>query len=660
MNQSKRYLKEPPVIAGVVVLVVFSITALIWQWGGFQKFELLVYDQLIRETRRPLNAPTQVVLVPIEEADISNPQWGGYPLRDSVCAQILERITACEPAAVGVDIYRDIPVPFDGAERAVLDKTLTEHPEIVCIFLMGQSSRKSVPPPSALKDVPQQIGFNDFPRDDQADQIVRRGLMFMEIGGETFTSLSLQLAQTYLESKEIYLEPVGDDSQDLKLGAMTLSPLRGSEGGYVDADVGGYQVFIDFRNDIDFPRVTLTELLADGFDASRLKGKLVLLGTWAPSIKDTLQTPLSADFPGPQLQAVVADQLLRGALGEPGASTLRTWSETTEALWLLLACCLGVLAGLFSRTSVQLAASGTITGLLIGTVVYAAFGTGLWIPGVMPLVGGYAAMAVIVAYRSAYEKKQNNILMHIFSQHVSGKIAEQIWEQRETFLKGNLPRPQKLTATVLFCDLRGFTTISESLDPEELIDWLNEYMEIMSHIIISNDGVIGKYIGDAIMAMFGVPVPRTSRDEMSQDAVAAVRCAMEMEKGLEELHKKWGPKGLPCAKMRVGIYTGDMVAGSVGGSQRLEYTVIGDTVNVASRLESFDRDFAHPRLGDRVSRTIIGLQTRELLDDSFETIQIGDMALKGKSEPLPLFLLCRKDYPPANDITDTSESETSS
>jgi adenylate cyclase len=659
MSASAKSLQEPPVIAGLVVLVVFAITALIWQWGGFQKFELQVYDHLVRETRNRLDAATQVVLVPVQEEDISNPQWGGYPLRDSVCAQILNKIMACEPAAVGVDIYRDIPVPFDGAEREVLDKTLTAHPEIVCIFLMGQDGRKAVSPPDVLKEAPQQIGFNDFPRDDQADQIIRRGLLFMEMSGETFTSLSLQLAQTYLEAKEIYLEPVSEDSHDLKLGAMTLSPLQGSEGGYVDADVGGYQIFIDFRSEIDFPKVTLSELLADDFDASRLRGKLVIFGTWAPSIKDTLQTPLSADFPGPQLQAMVADQLLRGALGEPSASTVRTWSEAVECLWLFTACCLGVLAGLFSRSSVQLAASATVTGLVIGAIVYAAFGSGLWIPGVMPLVGGYAAMAAIVAYRSAYEKKQNNILMHIFSQHVSGKIAEQIWEQRETFLKGNLPRPQKLTATVLFCDLRGFTTISESLDPAELIDWLNEYMEVMSDVVISNDGVIGKYIGDAIMAMFGVPVPRTSRDEMSQDAIAAVNCAMEMEKGLQELHKRWGPKGLPCAKMRVGIYTGDMVAGSVGGSQRLEYTVIGDTVNVASRLESFDRDFEHPRLGDRVCRTIIGLQTRELLGDNFETIQIGDMALKGKSEPLPLFLVCREDYPPSNDTTDTPpESET--
>jgi adenylate cyclase len=134
---------------------------------------------------------------------------------------------------------------------------------------------------------------------------------------------------------------------------------------------------------------------------------------------------------------------------------------------------------------------------------------------------------------------------------------------------------------------------------------------------------------------------------MAADAAAACSAALKMEERLEQLHRSWLKRGLPAPKVRTGIYTGEMVAGTVGGQERLEYTVIGDSVNVASRLESFDKDFAHPRLGDRLVRTLIGEPTRELLDERFEPVEVGNLSLKGKSKTIAVYLLCRPVEKPA-------------
>ena len=156
-------------------------------------------------------------------------------------------------------------------------------------------------------------------------------------------------------------------------------------------------------------------------------------------------------------------------------------------------------------------------------------------------------------------------------------------------MAGSRPHPQRLTATVLFTDLEGFTSVSECLGEQALMDWLATYLDVMSQQVMAHGGVINKYMGDAIMALFGVPIPHTSAAEISQDAVHAVQCALAMRRELIQLNRRWRDQQQPTIRMRVGIYTGPLVAGTVGSAERLEYTVYGDTVN-ASRLESYEKD----------------------------------------------------------------------
>jgi len=202
---------------------------------------------------------------------------------------------------------------------------------------------------------------------------------------------------------------------------------------------------------------------------------------------------------------------------------------------------------------------------------------------------------------------------------------------------GEAGRPA--TATVLFTDLVGFTSTSEHLEPQVLVDWLNEYMDAMVQQVLDHGGIVNKYIGDAIMALFGVPVPRATEAEVARDAAAAVECALHMGTTLRELNRGWTARGQPAATMRIGIFTGAVVAGSIGSARRLEYTVIGDTVNTASRLESFDKEFLAPDPAVNPCRILIGEPTRARLGERFETEWAGEVNLKGKERPLSVYLV---------------------
>ncbi|MFY9258882.1 MAG: adenylate/guanylate cyclase domain-containing protein [Gallionella sp.] len=240
--------------------------------------------------------------------------------------------------------------------------------------------------------------------------------------------------------------------------------------------------------------------------------------------------------------------------------------------------------------------------------------------------------------QSEQERSQKIQLMQIFSKHVSHEIAETMWQQRDQFLNDRRPPPQQVTATVMFTDIRGFTTISEQLAPHTLFDWLNQYMNVMSKIVIEYHGVVNKYIGDAIMAVFGMPSSRTNNDHVAEDALRAVDCALAMRDAIGQLNLDFVKRGLPPVGIRIGIFTGEVAAGTLGSSERLEYTVIGDTVNTAARLEEV-RDVAENNTLDQDCRILIGETTLRYLDTHYHTQFVRHIVLKGKKEPVAVFNL---------------------
>ncbi|MDQ2697113.1 MAG: adenylate/guanylate cyclase domain-containing protein, partial [Pseudomonadota bacterium] len=339
---------------------------------------------------------------------------------------------------------------------------------------------------------------------------------------------------------------------------------------------------------------------------------------------------------GVELHGYIISQLLRFAL-DPQARVIRSWAEGAEVAWIWLWCMAGGVAGLGGLALLRFLAVMAAAALLLGAVCHLALVQGWWLPLVPPGLGLLGAAALVKAYVAAHERAEKRLLMHLFARHVSPEVAQTLWAARQQFLEGRRLRSQRLTATVLFTDIRGFTGISENMDPQALMDWLNVYMEAMSEVITGRGGVINKYIGDAIMAIFGVPIARTTDEEIAADARNAVDCALAMGEALERLNAHWQAQGLPQIGMRVGIHTGPLVAGSLGGEQHLEYTVIGDTVNTASRLESFDKSYADPEVAGGACRILIGETTCRLLGTQFRTKPVARVALRGRKEPLSVY-----------------------
>ena len=269
-------------LAGVVIgLSVLGIrsTAIL------EPLELTVYDWLIQSRRGAEGSDPRIVLIEVTEQDIQN--QGRWPITDAILAQALERLVQLQPRAIGVDIYRDIPVDPGHAD---LNRVLVEHPRIMTVTKLGGGTVAGIPPPPVLAGT-EQVAFNDLLID--SDGIVRRGLLFQEVGDETAYGFAIRLAMLFLAEEGIGPQPDSDDPEQLRLGSTTLRRFGPYDGGYVGADAGGYQILLDFhRGQNPPPSFSLTALLTDQVNLEAIKNKTVLFGVTAESVPDLFHTPL--------------------------------------------------------------------------------------------------------------------------------------------------------------------------------------------------------------------------------------------------------------------------------------------------------------------------------------------------------------------------------
>jgi adenylate cyclase len=600
----------------------------------FEPLELTVYDWLIQSRPGAEGPDPRIVLIKVTEQDIL--KQGRWPITDGILAEALNRLVQFQPRAIGLDIYRDIPVDPGHAD---LNKALVEHPQIVTVTKLGGGLVAGIPPPPALAGT-EQVSFNDILID--SDGIVRRGLLFQEVGDETAYGFAIRLAMLFLAEDGIGPQSSPDDPEQLRLGPTTLRRFGPHDGGYVGADAGGYQILLDFHRGQNPPAsFSLTDLLTDQINPDAIKNKIVLFGVTAESVPDLFHTPFSSGndtgrmIPGVVVHAHVISQLLGAGL--EGRRPIVTPGESLEWLWTILWALCGAGLGVWIRSPWRLAL-GSAGGLLIlGFVVVVMFAQGWWIPLVPPALAWVLSGSAVTVSVLSLERKERALLMHLFSKHVSGEVAEAVWRQREQFLQDGRPRPQQLVATVFFSDFKGYTAASEKMTPEALMDWVNAYLDVMAGLVIKHGGVIDDYAGDAIKANFGVPLPRNSEEEIAQDAVNAVTCALAMEGQMHRLNMKHLQDGLATVGMRIGIHTGQVVAGSVGTSERLKYTTVGDAVNTAARLESMDRDIVQETPGRRLCRILIDESTKRYLGDRFVLDQIGEVSVKGKEQTLMVY-----------------------
>ncbi len=602
--------------------------------GLFQQLELNFYDWLLRSRPVVTVSNSRITYITISEEDIR--RQGRWPITDKTLVQALRLLLSYQPRAIGVDFYRDIEVPPGHKELMAL---LPKHPQIIVISQLGGGTVARIPPPSILQGSAQ-VGFNDILVDP--DGLVRRALLFQDDGDEVASAFALKLTTLYLAQDGIVPQQDPVVPEWIRLGRTTLPPFTASDGGYVNADDAGYQILLDFGAASQaLNEFSLTDLLDGRVEPRALTNRIVMIGVTAESVPDVFQIPVPYgvqgrdQFPGVFLHGIITEQLLAAAID--GRRPLRVMGETEEIAWTLVWGMLGGVLGSWTR-SVWRFSLITLAGLLLITLsTMALFVVGWWVPEVPPAFTWFLAIAIGEASTLAREQKDRTRLMQLFSQHVSREVADKIWQERDQLLEGGLPQPQDLIGTVLFSDFKGYTSVSETMSPKALMNWLNAYLNAMTQLIINHGGVIDDYAGDAIKADFGVPLRRETDEEIARDAVNAVTCALVMEQTMLRLNDEHARKGLPTVGMRIGIHTGPLVAGCLGSAQRMKYTTIGDTVNTAAHLENFGRGAIAEPQDRRPCRILISECTARLLNNQFQLESIGEVSLKGKSQALVAF-----------------------
>jgi adenylate cyclase len=646
-------------LGAVVLIVTLRFFSLLQAW------ELSYYDYLLKlQPYQPYDSP--IVLIGETEADLHE---FGYPIPDERLADALERLDSYGARVIGVDIYRDVPVPNHDAKSQAktnhLDQALQRLDKVIWIYFIATTESDGIGLPAVLNDQGRG-GFNDLNPDP--DGVPRNWFLHLEDPqGEMQTSFPLLLAQKYLAEENIQLHYVTDKGF-LQLGKVLFKPLEDNSGGYATLGIGGYQFMLRYpglankfsgagaclinakatsKNGLkegpdgekkeclnkSYPAYSLSDLLNDKIPKPKdvFAGKLVLIGGMALSLKDIFPLPDGKHVYGVELHAHVVDQLLKSAI--KAYPNVEYWPDDGEYAWIFLWGLLGglgsVWGGRWGRAVFFLASPLTIFPLLIWLL------PAWWLPLLPAFMAWLAAFMVGVGCLYFLERVERRQLMRLFEGQVSPQVASVLWQSRQQFFAEGRVHPEQLTATVLFTDLAGFTSVAENMEPAVLMDWLNVYMEAMSALIIAEGGMINKYIGDAIMAVFGVPIAKDESGN-ADDAACAVKSALKMRERLVALNREWLEQGLPIIGMRVGIHTGPLVAGTLGGQQRTEYTVIGDTVNTAARLESFDKAIAPPT-DENPCRILIGETTWGLINGQFATEKVGMYPLKGKQNNLFIY-----------------------
>lgn len=363
---------------------------------------------------------------------------------------------------------------------------------------------------------------------------------------------------------------------------------------------------------------------------SWLEGRVVLVGLVVPDA-DRHRTPVtlgSGTMPGVVIQAHILAQMLDGRISP-------LVGEGARAAAVVLAAAAGAVLAALLPAGPALAAA---LGLLALAWAGAALSTVLGGPVLSPLAPGLALMLSLgsgLGLAGWRERRARATLMDLFAAHLSAPVAQEIWRHRATLLAGGRPKPSSLTATVIFSDVENFTPLSERLGPERLMAWAETYMEAMTEEVVGHGGVVLRFLGDGILAAFGVPLPRMEEAEVAEDARRAVEAALAMERRLDRLNLDWSAEGLPPVCIRVGMVTGPMVGGSIGARRHLEYTLMGDVVNTAARLEALAKTVGNSH--GRHCRILAARSTWERVARVVEARPVGAVALKGKDQTVEVY-----------------------
>ncbi len=448
--------------------------------------------------------------------------------------------------------------------------------------------------------------FNAFP---DSDGVIRWAPLVIKFQDNFYYSLPVALLMQYLDFPMIVL-----NLADFGVDGINLGDIR------IPTDESG-RLLINYLGPAKtFPHYSISDIINGRLSPDLFKGKIVVVGATATGIYDLRVTPFSPVYPGVELHATVIDNILQRRFLEQSA-----WTTFIDLCSIVV---FGMIMGI-SIPRVK-AAQGVILAIIItggfivgNALIFAKYN--IWLNMVYPVLTMMTIYLVITVYRYFTEEREKKKVRGAFQYYLTASVINELLKDPSKLKLGG----DKKDLTVMFSDIRGFTTISEKLTPEELVRLLNEYLTAMTDIVFKYDGLLDKYIGDAIMAVFGAPL------EQPDHALRSCRTALEMMATLKTLQEKWAEEGRPHVDIGVGINTGDMVVGNMGSNMRFDYTVMGDNVNLSSRLEGINKEYG--------THIIISEYTYEVVKDQMFCREIDSVRVKGKKLPVKIYeLICER------------------
>jgi adenylate cyclase len=668
----------------LVVVLLHAIGAV--RLGVLDRLDSIIYDSRLRATM-PRTLDDRVVIVDIDEkslADVGRWPWG----RNRLSELTTELFDRQKIALLGFDIVfaeadessglkrlnelaqrelRDQPGFVDKLKQlqtsldydAMFAKSLEGRSVVLGYYLTGDRDGHTsgiLPAPVMNKDALQgrpikftswngygsniaQIAkaapvaghFNPIP---EGDGVVRSLPLIAEYKGNYYESLSLAMFRMLAGSptvspgfpKERILgrSYQGLESIQLKLGNKTLSIP-------VDEQVSALIPFRGFGGPKggSFRYVSAADLLSKALPAESLKNKIVLVGTTAPGLQDLRVTPVSEIYPGVEAHANVISGLLDGnTLVKPD------YAIGYEVVMLLFAgLTLAFALPLVSATR-AVVLSVVVAAVVGGLNLWLYLGAGLVLPLAGALIMVATAFALNMSYGYFVESRSKRELAHLFGTYVPPELVDEMVKDPDSYSMEATNREM----TVMFCDMRGFTKMSEQMEPIQLQSLLNGVFTRLTGIIRANRGTIDKYMGDCVMAFWGAPV------ETSEHAHLAVKSAMEMANAVRGINEEHRAKGIPEIGIGIGVNTGNMCVGDMGSNIRKSYTVIGDAVNLGSRLEGLSKVYGVD--------IVVSESARKLAPD-FGWQELDRVRVKGKDQAVAIF------WPvaPANRVGAETEAE---
>lgn len=568
-SKKLKYFFIPLLVSFLVILSLYK--------GLFSNLENLIEDRLF--SKQPID--NRIIIVAIDDASLA--EYGQWPWPRATFADFFEKLEREQPSSVALDVMFAEKSRVGNADDARLTDVLSKISYPLVMPIEIRSVSQAILPLAQFTNNPS-VDFGHVNLVVDADGVVRKYQPLQKYQNENYASFGILSAEN--AGQNLYLENLPPEERI----AYASKP--------------GAIKRLSFKDAME---------RESGF----FKDKIVFIGATAPDLHDEQQTPVSNGklMSGIEIQANIANSKLQGL-------TLQPLSFAVSSAIILLLSLLSALTFYFLKRVRLIFAANLVILFLTAVFGIILFENGLVINFVHSLLSIILTFVLMFGYRYSVLDKEKREVRKVFEKYVSPQVLSRILQNPENVALGGEERE----VTVLFSDIRSFTTLSEKMPPAELIAILNEYFDAMVEEILKHNGVLDKYIGDAIMAFWGAPID----DPLHADN--ALKASLGMAAALEKLNKSFIERGLPEIKNGIGLYSGPAIVGNVGAKQRFDYTVIGDTVNVASRLEGLCKNY---------SRTlIIGESTKNLLKENYGDLeQIDTAQVKGRAEPIKIYSL---------------------